>query len=569
MRENGLQLPAALTRRLDRRRFLKKSALVSSGLLVWLACGDGDGGGDKALTTLDATIILTPDGGLLEGPGEPHVVRTELAAAGAARATSRRSLLAFHHLSDFRIIDEESPLRSEWLESCPSPLSTSAFRPQESLSLHAAAALISRANQVTQSPVTGRAVDLAVHTGNAADNAHRNELRWFIALMDGQAVTPGSGTGGYQGVQQESPASAYPSLLQEAQLTFRPEALRYPWYAVLGNRDVLVRGSFPASSAATAIAGGTQKILSLGPESLAQVCADPLGTLDPATSSAVVAPVAPDRDRALLGKDDFIQEHFRTQSPSGPPGHGFRRPAEGEAPAYYTVDRNPVLLVVLDTVNPAGFSGGSIEPSQLGWLEEQLIAHHRLYYDASGRLTVTQNPDRLIVVASHHPASDMNNTAKDPASEQERIGGDRFRSLLQRFPNVVLHIAGHRAQNRISAQPDPLRRAGGYWEVTTGSPLDYPMQGRLLELVDNADGTLSIFSTVYDSAAPLVPDDAEDPTPDDGLNQALLASVARQLAASDPQIDRDAAGIDRSDRNAELLISAPFAVPAPAPADGT
>lgn len=94
------------------------------------------------------------------------------------------------------------------------------------------------------------------------------------------------------------------------------------------------------------------------------------------------------------------------------------------------------------------------------------------------------------------------------------------------------------------------------------------MQGRLIDIVDNGDGSLSVFSTVYDSAAPLNPGDAKDPTPDDGSNERLLAGIARQLAVNDPQLDPDAGGLAASDRNAEMLLTAPFdlqTLPTPTP----
>ena len=109
---------------------------------------------------------------------------------------------------------------------------------------------------------------------------------------------------------------------------------------------------------------------------------------------------------------------------------------------------------------------------------------------------------------------------------------------------MVLHITGHTLQQRITAKADASDEAGrSYWQVTTGGPLDSPMQGRLLEIVDNGDGTLSIFSTVYDSSAPLKPGDADDPTPEDEQDQALLAGISRQLAAGDPDADEQAAGL--------------------------
>src|SRR5207249_2555875 len=117
---------------------------------------------------------------------------------------------------------------------------------------------------------------------------------------------------------------------------------------------------------------------------------------------------------------------------------------------------------------------------------------------------------------------ELNNPFPGTNAQERRYQGPELEALLHRFPNVVLHIAGHTLQHRINPRPfagDPSR---AYWELTTGEPLDLPMQGRLLEVVDNGDGTISIFSTVYDSAAPLNPGDAVDLTPDDGDNQLLL-----------------------------------------------
>ena len=148
---------------------------------------------------------------------------------------------------------------------------------------------------------------------------------------------------------------------------------------------------------------------------------------------------------------------------------------------------------------------------------------------------------------------------------EQRLRGPEFESLLHRYPNVVLHIAGHSMTNGIRQRSSA---GSSYWEITTGSPLQSPMQGRMIEITDNRDGTLSIFSTVYDSAAPLNPGDADDPTPDDGINQRLLAAVARQLALVDQQRDPNAGGLAPSDRNAELLIPAPFdttTLPTPTP----
>jgi metallophosphoesterase (TIGR03767 family) len=552
-----------------RRRFLQGAGLLGIGLAVAAGCRDEE---EQPLTTLDGTIERDAEGALRYAPGESYSVRTDLAEALSGRDGRRRSLIVFHHLSDFRLTDEESPLRSEWVDSCEPAISTGAFRPQEALSVQAASAMVSQANRIDRSPVTGRSVDFALHTGNAVDNAQRNELRWFIDTLDGVRVTPDSGVAGYEGVQTESPASAYGNLLEEAQSAFIPEALRFPWFTVIGNRDVLAQGTFPPNDDAQRLATGTAKVISVGSDVLQEACSDPtklLGTEESSrtvlgSSQTALRRIGADEGRRLLTRKEWIEEHFKTPASPGPVGHGFNEGNLQTSTAYYALHFGPVSLIVLDSTNPGGFSAGSIDAAQFAWLESQLQALSRNYIDRGGREVANEVEDRLIIVASHHASAAMNNPFPDPETQGERFRGPQLEELLHRFPNVVLHVAGHDLQHRLTPKPAPLGGAGGYWEVSTGSPLDFPMQSRLLEVVDNGDGTISILSTVYDTIPPINPGDAADPTPADGVNQALLAGVARQIGMRDTQIDTAASGLAASDRNAELLLTAPFEVPAPA-----
>jgi len=555
-------------RTVGRRRFLQGAGLLWLGLTVAAGCRDGE---EQPLTTLEGTISRDGDGTLRYGSGEPHAVRTDLAEALAGREGRRRSLIVFHHLSDFRIVDEESPLRSEWVDACEPAISTGAFRPQESLSLQAASAMITQANLLDRSPVTGRSIDFALHTGNAADNAQFNELRWFINLMDGVEVLPDSGSPGYEGVQEDSPAEPYGNLLEEAQSRFLPEAIRYPWYVVAGNRDILAQGTFPPNEDAQQLVAGSVKVAGVGDEVLKEACSDPtklLGTEESRSvlgaSDTVIRRVGADQDRRLLTRKEWVEEHFKTAAVPGPVGHGLGDWNRQSGAAYYMLDLGSVAVIVLDSTNPGGFSAGSIDSGQFMWLEETLKALSSQYTDREGRRVTSGAMDRVIIVASHHTSATMNNPFPDPATGSERFRGPQLEELLHRFPNVVLHVAGHGLEHRLTPRPNPMGGAGGYWEVSTGSPLDYPMQSRLVEITDNGDGTLSIISTVYDTAPPINPGDAADPTPTDGVNQILLAGVARQVGMRDPQLAPAASGLSASDRNAELLLPAPFVVPPPA-----
>ncbi|KKK67454.1 hypothetical protein LCGC14_2953910, partial [marine sediment metagenome] len=373
--------------------------------LAWvLGCG---GGGNEFLTTLDRTIALGEDGVLGLGLGEPYEVRTELAEAGVGREERRRSLVVFHHFADLQLLDEESPLRGEWQDSCPTPLSTSAFRPQEALTLQVAASLIRQANRVNRSPLTNRAIDFALHTGNAADNAQFNELRWFIDLMDGRPLQPDSGGAGYEGVQSESPDPRYPDLLPLVQLPFVPEAIRYPWYTAVGSRDVLVQGSFPPDGASRQIAVGGEKVIDLSPVRKEEVCEDPSILLDPELTREILADeetevraVTPDANRRLLSRQEWIEELFNSRERPGPLGHGLTQRNLDEGVAYYAFEHGPLTFIVLDTVNPAGFAAGSIDAAQFEWLEGELKSRSSRRYDANGTLVESDTDDRLIVIVS-------------------------------------------------------------------------------------------------------------------------------------------------------------------------
>ncbi|HPG76450.1 MAG TPA: hypothetical protein PLU61_09720, partial [Rhodoglobus sp.] len=119
--------------------------------------------------------------------------------------------------------------------------------------------------------------------------------------------------------------------------------------------------------------------------------------------------------------------------------------------------------------------------------------------------------------------------------------------LLLRFPVVVGWMNGHTHLNQILAHGGPK---GGFWEITTASCIDFPQQQQVVEIVDNRDGTLSLFTTVLDHAAPV--------SPGTGATTLDLAAQSREFALNDwaesPTMRRGSP----FDRNTELLLPAPF-----------
>jgi hypothetical protein len=155
-----------------------------------------------------------------------------------------------------------------------------------------------------------------------------------------------------------------------------------------------------------------------------------------------------------------------------------------------------------------------------------------------------------VIVFSHHTSTTMSNplvlSGGDPSL---RVLGAAVTSYLLSQPRVIAWVNGHTHVNKIT----PHARAdgsGGFWEINTASHIDFPQQARLIEVADNADGTLSIFTTIVDHAG------AVDYAGNLGTTVAL-AGLARELSANDPQNDRASHQGTLADRNTELLLPTP------------
>lgn len=429
----------------------------------------------------------------------------------------------FVHISDAQIIDEESPGRLASFAVA----TRSAWRPYEAYSTQLLDGMVRTINKIH---VARHPIDFVVHTGDAADNAQRNELAWFIGVMDGGEIAPTSGVDD-RPIDSRPPIHLDPHHAFVAQGLYR-QGVHGPsstilWFSVLGNHDRFAVGVFPI---VTTLSGGRVSPMPVQnriPLTL-PILLDPSGSLawgivspqNPGPPPTINLPmgVQPNPDRRYITTTEFVQAHL--ESVGEPHGHGFGD--TGNPSSWYSVSVKPGLrLIALNSSTPiferpaSIYSEGAISMEQVWFLRSEL--------DRAGQR------GEIVIVATHHPSSDLDpslGTALEAAS---------FRSLLSEYPCVKLHLSGHRHENTVVDR-------GGYTEIITGSTLDAPQRGRVIELwrerdsADSSNGLISsiqvelryyLFSHLDEIAST---DDAQAALFDDPLRE--MRQIAAELAGA-------------------------------------
>jgi len=507
-----------------------------------------------------------------EVEGEPHSVRGELvgdAAIGNVK-TDGKPIACFAHVTDLHVTDVDSPARFEFVNRQYSdprfrelmPM----FRAQEALNAHAIAALIQTINMVRVGPLNGQPLELVAMTGDAVDNVQGNELAAFMALLDGGLVQPNSGGRAYEGVQSTgwpddffwkpdgSPGDDFyqrdlgfpqlPGLLERALNPFQSEGLSLPWIGCHGNHEEVCQGVGLVTPALAAAVVRPRKPFRLPDGIDFDTVIEEFVQRPETFMSGPYVDVTPDRDRRPFGLGEFLDAHL--QSGTQPRGHGFGDENLKVGSAYYVHDTPRVRFITLDTACPGGGAEGCITAAQLHWLERRLEEVHSSFRSRDGTPVRSPNQDRLVVVLSHHPFSTLTNRRAHPNDGRggpASVHADPGRLLdtLLRFDNVVLWLNGHIHANHVQAHRDEGGRGGGFWEVTTSSVVDWPCQGRLVEIYETGDGLLAIACTMVDHQG------------------SELGSIHRELAGNEPGagFNSGRAGTEL-DRNVILPVKAPF-----------
>ncbi|MGV4981822.1 TIGR03767 family metallophosphoesterase [Streptomyces sp. NRAIS4] len=492
-----------------------------------------------------------------DGPGWSRVVRGELATPKSGRASRRRALAAFVQFTDLHLMDVQHPLRWEFLRAAD----PHTWRPQEALTVPGAIGLVERVNALKGAPVTGAPLHFVMTTGDNTDNNAHSELEWFMKVMSGGRISPNSGDPGhYEGVQNSGlklfwqpdatlrdndKALGFPQLkgfLAAAIREVRSPGLNLPWYSTVGNHDALALGAYGSHGdpyLAEAAIGG-KKLMQVPAADARKLLTSINNGTDPKGAgyrdflkahARSMRSVTPDERRAPYTPADYLKAHLDpAYQGRGPAGHGYSSANLDAGTQYYAFRiSGDVIGISLDTTDAGGHYEGSIGTAQLNWLDR----------------TLKDNRDSYAVVFSHHTSQSMDNTRPDPARPGEkRHGGAEVLSVLGAHANVLAWVNGHVHKNVIT----PHKASGGrsFWEISTASHIDFPHLARIIELVDNKDGTISLFTTLIESAAPHRTDFAD-------LSQTGLAALYRELAYNAPGASKALAG-GAADRNTELVL---------------
>ena len=434
--------------------------------------------------------------------------RTDIMPAlyDASTAVKKAKLLNFFTITDIHITDKESPNQLIYLQRLHPKLPVGASL-YSGIMLYTTQVL-DAAVQTINALHKQNPFDFGISLGDTCNSTQYNELRWYIDVLDGKAITPSSGAHlGAGTIDYQKPYQA--AGLDKS----------IPWYQALGNHDHFWMGSIPVDYSLRKDL--RQSYISDEVFATADILTNPtminnhdyyMGVLDgstpygnikyagPVADFKTPAKVVSDLNRRSLLRTEWMKEFFNTST--NPVGHGFNLADANNGFACYSFVPNPAVpikVIVLDDTQREDDGSldihghGFLDQERWDWLKKELADG-----DAAGQ---------LMIIAAHIPIG-VEVTA--PNSEmgwwtdpQNAVTLPDLITELQNHPNLIMWISGHRHLNVVKAfiSPDPVNAPEkGFWQVETSSLRDFPQQLRTFQVYLNSDNTISIVTTDVDPA---------------------------------------------------------------------
>lgn len=377
-------------------------------------------------------------------------------------------VLKFAHLTDTHIGDIKNPIRSDLLGG------TIAFfyeRPQDPM----CAKLLDSAIQSINSYAETNTMDFCIATGDLTDMSMKREAQWLTDIADGR----------------------FPRNFRENDMVeVNPAGMNIPWYACLGNHDLLLFGALPS------------KLVEY-----------------------IVLKINESPDFDIIFQDEWI--NIVSSSTSQVPGHGFFNQSEKKDGYYSFTPNQNIHCIVLNTAadnHMEGLADRFLNDNQdkitdiiskkqnLNYLFQEIakefaswINRENLYnilnsgkeskfnfkeknlnavfaMGSDGTLDrdqynwmvneIENNQDKICIIFSHHGSCDF---MEIPGN----INQAQFDTTLCRYDNVIAHICGHSHENKIDNISDSGKN---YYRIRTSSLIEYPQEWRAVEILKKADG---------------------------------------------------------------------------------
>lgn len=405
-------------------------------------------------------------------PGEPWVIKESLLSANDPMLSHKGDSVAYlWQFADPQLIDEESPVRIEGTYYSPFVVA-SAYRPQGHLSVQMLDIHIQSAMRL--SSLSTRPFDFILSSGDIADNSQKNELLWHHALLKPGVVDPDSGI-------DDDPV---PGPNNDFADPFYAKGIgSTPIFPALGNHDILYMGFAVITEKIQNGAVGNIVV------DLFSYLNEILGSHENRESyrngfrdaSKVDAPVVaigntpPDPNRQLSGKKEALQ--ILAQTPNLPKDQGFDPDLIKQGWGYYVshpIPGKPIKLITLDTNAPT-FSEASLDRVQFDWIKAEIQK--------------SREAKELVILHSHHSTHGL-------AGE---VSEGEFVNAMAAYSGVILHLVGHGHNNNSRLLTNAAGR--GYWELMVASTVDFPSQSRIVEIVHEGKGIISIYVTNLDANA--------------------------------------------------------------------
>ena len=474
----------------------------------------------------------------------PVMPRTDSATFGimptgydSTTVTQKTKLLNFFAITDIHITDKEAPNQAIYLQQLDptwSGTNTSIYSPVMMYTTHVLDAAIQTANALHNKDNKANPFDFGISLGDTCNNTSYNELRWYIDVIDGKVITPSSGDHlGAGTIDYQKPYKA--AGLDKT----------IPWYQALGNHDHFYIGSFPVDANATlgirdsylssnvwavadflnpTIAGTFPVMFNLDNMKTGTLFyqgvidgSAPLGNIIHTGLAPQNPPptVAADPNRRSLLRTEWISQFFNTTTT--PVGHGFNlvNPVQQSGFACYSFlpkSNIPIKVIVLDDTQREDDGSkdihghGYLDANRWAWLKAELVAG--------------QANNQLMIIAAHIPIAvvKIGDETEWWLGDRVAVPGNWWESSistpdnavtlagliteLQKYPNLLMWIAGHRHFNTVKAfaSTDAAHPEYGFWQVETSSLRDFPQQFRTFEIYLNNDYTIAIKTINVDPA---------------------------------------------------------------------